>query len=235
MISTKYHNFEAYMKAEFARSVEGQVATQLMRLYRASKEISAPAILELGTQQGSSTTMFLQACEENDGQLVSVDIVDCSDVSTSSRWTFVQSDSTDVDFILSKAPFLRDGIDVLYIDTLHTRTHVEKELTGWYPFMKEGSHIFFDDVDSNPYRKGQRKDKVTSEVEVDKIREYVESFFYSNEDDLYLNIMFGTTGLAHYYKLSPKGTMPKAAKAIVHRRKNVGNMLGYWVRKVVSG
>jgi len=27
---------------------------------------------------------------------------------------------------------------------------VEKELSSWYPFLKEGSHIFIDDVDANP-------------------------------------------------------------------------------------
>ncbi len=82
-----------------------------------------------------------------------------------------------MDFILSNAPYLKNGIDVLYIDSLHAKNHVERELSGWYPFLKKGSHIFFDDVDSNPYRKGQRKDHFHGELRLDEIREYIEAFF----------------------------------------------------------
>jgi len=234
MISTKYHTFEEYKKAEYAKGLEGQAATQLMRMYRIAKELTNPIILELGTDKGVSTTIFLQACEESNGQLVSVDIKDCSNISSSSRWKFVQSDSTDIDFILSKVPRLRNGIDVLYIDSGHTKSHVEKELTGWYPFMNNDAHIFFDDVDSNPYRTGQRKDNFLAEIGWDEIKDYVKAFFYSNEDELYLDIMFGTTGLAHLYKLSSKGTIPQEAKPIIHRRKNIVDMLRYNPRKLLS-
>jgi len=58
MIKTKYHTFEEYKNAEYARGLEGQVAAQLMRMYTASKEITNPAILELGTGEGASTTIF---------------------------------------------------------------------------------------------------------------------------------------------------------------------------------
>ena len=144
----------------------GRLATQLMRMYRIARVMSNPVILELGTDTGASATVFLQACEEADGRLVSVDIRDCSDVCTSSRWNFVQCDSVDIDFVLSRAPHLRDGIDILYVDSMHRKSHVEKELMGWYPFMTQGAHIFFDDVDSNPYRKGQRKDNFFAEVDL---------------------------------------------------------------------
>ena len=219
MIRTKYHSFEECKNAEHAGGLEGQIATQLMRMYRIAKDLdpresTSPVILELGTAKGVSTTIFLQACEEGDGHLVSVDLRDCSDISRSSRWTFVQSDSTDVAFILAKAPHLRNGIDILYIDSQHARRHVERELTRWYPFMNNGAHIFFDDVDSNPYRKGQRKDNVRAEIERDEIENYVKAFFYANEDNVYLDIMFGTTGLAHLYKLCPKGTVPREAQPI---------------------
>lgn len=227
MIITKNHTFEEYRKAEYTKGLKGQVATQLMRMYRIAKELTNPTILELGTCKGVSTTIFLQACEESNGHLVSVDIDDCSDITNSNRWKFVQSDSTDIDYILSQAPHLKNGIDILYIDSLHTKNHVEKELTGWYPLMNEGAHIFFDDVDSNPYRKGNRKDNYRVEMALDEIREYIEAFFYANEDDLYLDIMYGTTGLAHLYKLSSKGMLPKAAKPVIHRWRNMINIVRY--------
>src|SRR6266542_1318030 len=220
-LSTKFHRFEEYALAEYSQCLDGKNASQLMFMYRRAMEKSSPVILELGTAKGQATTVFLQACEETLGRLVSVDIVDCSDISYSSKWQFLQSNSLNVGFILSKAPYLKDGIDILYIDSKHSRSHVEKELTSWYPYMNERSWIFFDDVDSNPYRKGNRKDDATAEVNWDEIHEYVKSFFYANEDSLYLDIMYGSTGLACLYKLSSKGTTPSKARPIVHRKKNI--------------
>jgi len=221
MISTKYYSFEEIVPAEYAPTHQGETANQLMIMYRKTIEKSSPVILELGTEKGLSTTVFLQACEEKNGKLVSVDIVDCSDISNSSRWQFIKSDSTDVEFILSKAPHLKDGIDILYIDSLHTRDHVEKELMGWYPYMNEQAWIFLDDVDANPRRKGNRKDNYFQEIHWDEIHEFAKEFFYANEDSLCLNIQYGASGLASLFKLSPRGSLPKNAKPIVYRKRNV--------------
>ncbi len=218
---TKYHNFNEFLSVEFAPGLSGKSGTQLMYMYRRTVEKENPVILELGTEKGASTTVFLQACEEQNGKLVSVDLMDCSDVSDSPHWQFIQADSTNVEFILEKAPHLREGIDVLYIDSLHTREHVEKELMGWYPYLNKEAWIFFDDVDSTPYKKGNRKDKFLTEINLDQIYEYVKSFFYANEDSLYLSIIYGSTGLAILYKLSAKNTVPQPARVIYHRRNNI--------------
>ena len=222
-IQTKYHNFNDFSSVEYAPGLSGQSATQLMLMYRRSVEKKQPVILELGAAKGASTTVFLQACEEQDGRLVSVDLADCSEISNSQRWQFIQADSTNVEFILSQAPYLADGIDILYIDSLHTREHVEKELMGWYPYLNEKSWIFFDDVDANPYRKGQRKDNFSMEAAFNEIHDYIKTFFYANENSLYLNIIYGSTGLASLYKLSKKGTVPHLAKSINHRKNTVFN------------
>ena len=191
--------------------------------------------MELGTGRGASTTVFIQACEEREGRLVSVDIRDCSDVIASERWQFVQSDSTDIAAILAAAPILAEGIDILYIDSLHRVHHVEKELMGWYPYMKERSWIFFDDIDPNPYRKGNRKDRYSSEIHWDAISEYVKAFFYANEDQLYLDFSFGSTGLAKMLKLSPKGALPNRAKPIIHRKNTLLNRVRYRKRYGIPG
>ena len=38
------------------------------------KNIDKPTILELGVREGRSTKMFLEVCDRNDGNLISVDI-----------------------------------------------------------------------------------------------------------------------------------------------------------------
>jgi predicted O-methyltransferase YrrM len=216
-IKTKYHGFEEFAHGEDGPGVPGQVATKLMWMYRKTAEKSRPVVLELGTDDGNSSTIFLQACEEKDGRVVSVDIVDYSDISSSPRWQFVKSDSTNVDYIIKQAPHLAAGIDVMYVDSLHTRAHVEKEVMGWYPYLNQDAWIFFDDVDSNPYRKGHRKDNVNVERANDSIHEFVQEFFYANEFTLQLSIFYGTTGLACMRKRSPRGTSPVKAVRIVRR------------------
>lgn len=234
-VTTKYHAFREYADAEYAEGLNGKIATQLMRMYRRAREMRSPVVLELGTAKGASATVFLQACEETEGRLVSVDIADCSDISKSSRWQFVQSDSSKIQFILSQAPYLADGIDILYIDSLHSPDHLKKELVGWYPYLNERSWIFFDDVDSNPYRKGNRKDDVKAEAAWDEIHEYVKSFFYANEESLYLEIMYGSTGLACLLKLSPKGTIPNKEKQIIHRKRSLLTRYFRSVRSLFAG
>lgn len=224
-IKTKYHSFEEFRSAEFASGLDGKIASQLMYMYRKAIEKESPIILELGVDKGLSTTVFLQASEDKNGKLVSVDIKDCSDISDSNRWQFIQSDSTDIDNILSKAPYLKDGIDIIYIDSLHNKNHVKKEVTGWFPFMKENSWIFFDDVDPNPYRKGNRKDHLNNEIAFGKIHDYVQSFFYSNEEHLFLKIFYGSTGLACLHKGSPLGSIPNEAKPIIKRKKTPFTLL----------
>ena len=224
-IKTKYHNFEEFKSAEYTPGIDGKIATQLMFMYQKAINKESPIILELGVDKGLSTTVFLQACEEMNGKLVSVDIQDCSDISDSDRWEFVQSDSTDVKYILSQASHLKDGIDIIYIDSLHNKKHVQKELTGWFPYMKQNSWIFFDDVDPNPYRKGNRKDHYNNEVAWREINEYVQSFFYSNEESLFLNMFYGSTGLACIHKVSPIGTLPNEAKPVVHRERTALTLL----------
>lgn len=234
-IATKYHNFNKFASAEYLPGQHSE--TQLMLMYKKAIEKSNPIILELGTKGlalGQSLTVFLQACEEKNGRLVSVDIQDCSELASSNRWQFVQSDSTDVEFVLSQAPYLREGIDILYIDSYHRREHVEAELTSWYPYLNQHAWIFFDDVDSHPYRKGNSQDSYVREVAWDEIHAYVQEFFYANSDSLFLDVLYGSTGLATLYKLSPKGTIPNAARLITHRRINLPDVLKYQPRLLLS-
>lgn len=233
-ISTKYHKMEEILRAEYTAGPYGMFATKMISMYNVARKIDNVVILELGTAKGGSATVFLQACEDAGGRLVSVDVKDCSDISDSERWSFVRSDSAAVDKVIASAPHLADGIDVLYVDSLHEKTHVEKELLGWYPYLNAGAHIFFDDVDSRPYHRGQRKDNFGVETKVDEIRNYVLGFFYANEDDLFLDMMFGGTGLAHIYKLAPKGASPEAPASIVRRNNGIANRLKHRLKALVS-
>lgn len=205
MVETKYYDLEQIFASENEHSVMGKVSDQLMRLHRLALTFDQPVILECGVNQGWSTGIFAHACEQNGGQLISVDINDCSDAIVSDCWTFIQSDDSDQDYVFSQAPVLKDGIDIIYIDSLHAAGHVRRLLENYYPYINQGGYIAVDDVDPGPYMAGRRKDDAEREIAWRRIGDVVRDFFYSNEDDLKLEMHYGSTGLAIITKLVPAG------------------------------
>ena len=118
-------------------------AKQLLEIHKKVKSLSSPVILELGVDRGQSTKVILNAMHgKENATLVSVDIKDCSNVSNLGYWTFIQDDSCNIKQIIKLAPILKKGIDLIYIDSLHTPDHVYKEIYGWFPFLKKWIYVF---------------------------------------------------------------------------------------------
>ncbi len=197
-------------------------AKHYLSMHALITQLENPTMLELGVQSGNSTKLFLNALHDSDrGTLVSVDIADCSTVASSPKWTFIRSDSADTDNILNHAPWLKDGIDVLFIDSLHTVDHVYKEIYGFFPYLKKGGVIFMDDVDSAPYAEGEEMDSFYVETENRQILNFINCVFEANMDRLDLSIHRGWTGLARLDKRSDFMTQlnePKGLKVRQSRR-----------------
>ena len=98
--------------------------------------------------KGWSTGVLAHAVERNGGSLISLDIRDCSDAIEADCWTFLQIDDTKQERILREAPILKQGIDLIFIDSLHAARHVTRLLELWYPLVRQGGWIAFHDVAS---------------------------------------------------------------------------------------
>ena len=129
--------------------------------------------------------------------------------------------------ILREAPILRQGIDLLYIDSLHAARHVIRQLELWYPLVRQGGWIAFHDVDPGPYMRGQRKDNIESEIVWRAVRKVVLDFFYSNEDDLLLEIHYGDMGMAIMQKLAPMSKAPQPLRRLPRRRVSLRSLARY--------
>lgn len=210
-------SFEKIAEVAHGNGVRAQIARQYMTIYDRAITKTAPTILELGTREGISTSVFLKVCQENGGEVFSVDIDDCSGVSDDPCWHFIQSDSTDVARILAAAPSLGSGIDILLIDSLHTRSHVQKEFFCWYPYLNSGAIVFFDDVDPFIYRKRNRKDGLFNEFNWQEIQDFLIEVFRANEDSMRLSIHFGSSGLAVLEKNAPMGESAEPPRQQVYR------------------
>tara|TARA_B100000674_G_C37801260_1_gene896563 strand:+ start:42 stop:800 length:759 start_codon:yes stop_codon:yes gene_type:complete len=182
------------------------VANQLLEMHAEALKRTNPIIVELGVDKGQSTRVFLNAIsEKSNSRLISIDIRDCKDAVISDKWEFVQQNSIDIESLLSKKPFLKDGIDILYIDSLHTESHVLKEIYGFFEYIKPNGLIYFDDIDSGPYMSGQRKDSINREIDNRKIFNLLEAIFRANYSSIDFSIHRGSTGLAKFKKLSNLG------------------------------
>ncbi len=184
----------------------GMAARQLMTLYNSARNYPNGKFLELGTDRGQATRMLLKACQEIKGKLVSVDIRDCSQILKDQNWQFVQANSVDKNIIFNNAPILSKGIDLIYVDSLHTAAHVEKEVYTYFEYLNQGGKMYFDDIDSNPYMKGHRKDNPMTELSNREIFKLLKRIFYKNLHQLDMTIFLGSTGLVEFSKKSPLGS-----------------------------
>ena len=115
-----YENYIDKLRANSKINSETRfVANQLLEMHSEALKRDRPIIVELGVDKGQSTRVFLNAIDnKTNARLISIDIKDCKDAVKSSNWEFVQQDSVEIESLLLKKPIIKDGIDILYIDSL---------------------------------------------------------------------------------------------------------------------
>lgn len=203
-----------------AQGEEACAADQLLTLHDIASAQPNGIFLELGTDAGQSTKVILNALSGHQGLLVSVDVEDCDEAGSGPNWRFVQTSSTDVDTVLNAAPELRDGIDMIYVDSLHTVEHVHAEIMAYFPLLRRGGQMLFDDVDPTPYMFGHRKDSARKEISNRAISDLVKGVFYCNPSHLRMDLKLGSTGLAIFTKTSDLGARLAPYTPMVPARDN---------------
>lgn len=162
-------------------------------LFKQINQMNEPIILELGVQKGRSTKKFLELCNQNNGQLFSVDLDDCSNVSKDKKWKFLQTRDDDFDFIKSQIP---KKIDVLFIDTLHEADHVKKLFYEYYPLLNTNGYIFIDDISHLPYLKNSQRDNFYCEINNQETLKMLLEIYSENKENIDLSFSFISSGLA---------------------------------------
>lgn len=163
-------------------------------------DIQNPEILELGVERGNSTRMFLEICNKNNGKLTSIDINDCSNVSSDSKWQFIKS--SDDNFFYIDKYIKNKKFDLLFIDSLHEANHVSKVFYHYFSYVNINGFIFIDDVSWLTYVKGGIQDNDFSERNNRLIFQKILEIYNSNVNNLTLNISFLGSGLAIIKKLN---------------------------------
>ena len=195
-------------------------------IFKNISKIEKPMILELGVQNGISTKKFINLCKENNGHLYSVDINDCSNVSSDNSWTFIKSRDDNFDYIKSIIP---KKIDVLYIDTLHEADHVSKIIYGYYDMIKIGGLIFIDDISHLPYLKGHNKNNFYCEINNKETFSKILEIYFHNYENFFLDFSFQSSGLAIIIKKNDN--LLNKSKKLISKEFSIKNILRkIWIK-----
>lgn len=189
--------------------------------------INSPIILELGVENGRSTKKFLEICSKKNGKVYSVDIDDCSNISNDKNWKFFKSRDDNFNYIKSNIP---NKIDVLFIDSLHEASHVEKLIYNYYPIINVGGYIFIDDISHIPYLKNKERNNFYCEINNKETFQKILSIYSKNLEQFDLNFSFFSSGLAIIKKIN--NTELKKNETLKERSISIKNFLRKSWRKI---
>ena len=196
-------------------------------LYPLISKINNINILEFGVQKGRSTLKFLEICNRNNGHLFSADVDDCSSVSIDPRWTFIKSRDDNFDLIKEKIP---KKIDVIFLDSLHEATHVEKIIYNYFDLLNKDGYFFIDDISHLPYLKNKSSNNFYCEINNKETFNKVIEIYNNNENLFDLNFSFMSSGLAIMKKKSNLSI--KQGDAIISRDNSFKNIIRLLWKKI---
>lgn len=207
------NNLEERHKIKFLRILEKEL-----------NKLENPSILEFGVSgKALSTSIFLKKCIEKNGHLYSVDVIDYSNHFNSKNWKFIHSKDDNFDFIEKNIP---DKFDIIYLDTIHTASHVEKILYHYFDKLNIGGVFVIDDTSSLPYLKKREKNNFSLEINNYETFQKLLEIFNSNHENLYFESSFIGTGAVKLTKLNDNKL--KRSKTLSDRRLSFLNL----VRKI---
>jgi len=170
-------------------------------IYRNISSLKNINILEFGVNNGFSTSMFLNICNQNDGYLTSVDVDDYSGLFKNKRWTFLKSRDDNFSYIKKN---IKKKLDVIYIDSFHEPNHIEKILFFYYKFLNKNGSIYIDDISWIPYVKNSYRTNSWNEIINRKTFSKILEIYFGNLKNLKLEFCFDNSGIAKLTKKTNK-------------------------------
>lgn len=163
------------------------------------KSIKNLTILEFGVRFGESTKKFIDIIESNGGHLYSVDVEDCKNISTSQKWTFIQSRDDDFNYLEKILP---KKFDLIYLDSFHNAKHIEKIFYFYFQKLNVNGLFVIDDISHLPYLKGSKRDNFNCEINNQETFDKLLEILSSNKENINLFFSFRDSGLAKIIKKS---------------------------------
>jgi len=129
------------IKLKFNREIRNtDIGRHLTTMYGETMYANPKVIVELGVRKGVSTNLLSGIAIAHDARLISIDNKDCSESCDWDKWEFIQVDS-----VIAGKQF-KDKVDILFIDTYHSKPQVLKELNAWIDKMNDNCLFIFHDT-----------------------------------------------------------------------------------------
>ena len=194
-------------------------------IFNKIQNLKNPKILEFGVQRGYSTKRFLNLINRKGGQLISVDINDCSGVSKNKKWKFIQSRDDNFKLITKNIP---KKVDVIFLDSLHEAKHVKKMIYYYYKYLSKNGFFFIDDICWLPYVKNSWRQNSYAEINNYETFQLLLKIFHANYKNFDLDFTFVQSGYALIKKLNDNKILsPKKIPLKKYRAK-------YFVKKILK-
>ncbi len=155
-------------------------------------------ILEFGVNFGDSTKFFLDICEKNNGNLISIDTEECRSKINSTKWKFIKT--RDDNFEKIKKIIDNEKFDIIFLDTEHTPKHIEKIFYYYYKYLKIDGYFLIDDICWLPYLKGNYRNNEWIEVNNKKSFELLMMILNQNLKNIELDLCMDYSGMAKIKK-----------------------------------
>jgi hypothetical protein len=181
-----------------------------------------PTILEFGVRNGRSTELFLKVCKKNNGRLFSVDINDHSKLFKNSKWTFIKSRDDNFDYLDKKIP---SKIDVIFLDSLHFASHVEKIFYHYYKKLKIGGEFYIDDISWLPYLKNSKRNNFYCEINNYETFNTLLDIYNGNINNFDIYFSFVSSGMCKIIKRNKTLLKKKIAMTRTKSFKNLARKL----------
>jgi len=158
-------------------------------------------ILEFGVDKGISTALFLKYCKENSSKLYSVDIIDYGNLFKDKNWTFVH---TRDDNFKKINKIVKGKVDIIFLDTEHTASHVEKIIYLYFNSLKLNGLFLIDDVSWLPYSKNEYRDNEWIENNNKSTFFKLLQIYNANKKNIKIQFFFDYSGIALIKKITNK-------------------------------
>ena len=188
------------------------------------KKIQKPNIIEFGVRKGVSTKKIIKICEENEGFLHAVDNEDCSNISNSNKWKFHKTRDDNFEYL---DKILNFDVDLIYLDSFHEASHIQKIFYHYYPLLKVGGVFVFDDISWLPYLKNKKRNNFNCEINNQEI--FNKILEIKSENDNLVDLYFSFTGSGSAKIIKKSHEVLRKTKKLQSRKYSIKNI----IRKLV--
>ena len=182
--------------------------------YKDLLEYEKPQILEFGVRHGVSTSLFLDVCNQKNGNLYSIDVQDYSYQFNDKNWRFIQSKDNDFDKVEAEIP---GQFHVIFLDTIHKAEHISNIFYHYYNKLKVEGLFIIDDMSWLLYVKNAKHDHFFKEVNNHDTFKKILDIYNNNQDKFDIHFNFCDTGAV---KIIKKNQEPLNESKKIQSREN---------------